>query len=126
MEKHVNHPVVYRAFRHSKVEKEDFFPTIVERANENKQKLFNVIVKQPTQSQYSVSLYTSSKQLKHLFMIPGFRKRHEAIAKGFTTIHRGCSYEANENGHVDYFLFDYIDNNPCVDFELFEEMNKDE
>lgn len=125
-EKHVLYPVVFRALRHKTVEKEDFYPTFIEQGNRNKNKLFRDSEKPESQSDYSVSLNTSLASLCALFKLSGFRKNHEGVAKGFTSDKRGYSYAADKKGHVDYFLFDYINNNPCDDFQLVEEVSKGE
>lgn len=127
-EKHVSHPVVFRALRHKTVEKEDFYPTCIEQEqrNRNMNNLFRDSEELESQSNYSVSLNTSLKSLCALFKLSGFRRNHEGVAKGFTSDKRGYSYAADKKGHVDYFLFDYINNNPCDDFQLVEEVSKDE
>ena len=74
-----------------------------------------------------ICLFTSAESLKLLFESSvGFRRNHKSIAKGFTTIKRGYSYEANQKGHVDYYLYDYLENNPYEDFTWCEEMNNNE
>lgn len=125
-EKHIPHSVVFRALRHKTVEKEDFYPTFIEQGIRNKNKLFRDSEKPESQSDYSVSLNTSLASLCALFKLSGFRKNHEGVAKGFTSDKRGYSYAADKKGHVDYFLFDYINNNPCDDFQLVEEGSKGE
>ena len=124
-EKHVPYSTVFRALHHKTVEKEDFYPTIIE---QRKNGLFrgHGSEKPESQSSYSVSLNISLDFIRALFKLQGFRKNHEGIAEGSTSVKRGYSYAANEKGHVDYFLFDYINNNPCDDFQLVEEESKDE
>lgn len=118
-DKHVEYSEVYRALHGYNVTKEDFYPTIIERNSKKKGKLFEP----REQGDYSVSVFRTMKAIKLLFdSSMGFRNSHKAIAKGCTTKRRGYSYEADKKGHIDYFLYDYLENNPYEDFKYCEEL----
>ena len=118
-DKHVEYSEVYRALRGNEVTKEDFYPTFIERNSKKKRKLFEP----RNQSDYSVSVFRTMESIMLLFNSNwGFHKSHKAIAKGCTTKRRGYSYDADKNGHIDYFLYDYLENNPYEDFKYCEEL----
>lgn len=117
-DKHVDYKDVFRAIRNADVTESDFLPSIVENPNFAKQ-----FEKRTNLASYSVSLLKTETQLKKIYNASAsFRKKYNAIAKGFTSKERGYSYKADKNGHINYFLFDYEDNNPYSDFEFYKEM----
>lgn len=115
---HVKYDEVYRAVK-NKVELDvnDFSPSNVERRN--KEKTFGKII---NRSYYSVSLFTTLESLKATVLsLPKLDGKIKAYAKGFTSIERGVSTEEDKvKHHVDYFLYDYIDNSPKDDFCIVE------
>ena len=96
----------------SVLDKTDFLPTFVEYRNQKKlwKNQFN------NSSYYSVSLFTSLDKLKEKTKMI---KRIKSYSKGFTTIKRGISI-LNSDSHIDYFLYDYDNNNPYLDFVIIE------
>ena len=75
---------------------------------------------------YAVSLYSTLERAKEkLWRSESQRKDHPALACGPTLNNRGRSIEGVD-GHILYYLYDYIDNNPCSDFTTIEEAKTDE
>lgn len=111
---HIDHKKVYRAVRNNKnISSSDFLPTSIQRKSRNFLKKL---------SNYSVSLFCDKIELiKTINSIPSMPNE---IVVGFTTIERGISDKANNKTHVNYFLYDYIHNNPFTDFT--SEENNDE
>lgn len=117
-DKHVDYKDVFRAIRNADVTKDDFLPSIIE--NPYLAKKFE---KRTKLENYSVSLWKTETQLKRIYNSnASFKKKYNAIAKGFTSKERGYSYKAGKDGHINYYLFDYEDNNPYSDFEFYKEM----
>jgi len=85
------------------------------------QDILNTLIKKKTfdklfDSNYSVSLCKDLEQLKKLTNpIPLIK----SYSIGFTNIKRGVSPVSNSQ-HIDYYLYDYINNSPCSDFEIIE------
>lgn len=113
---HVAYDEVYRATKNvGKLDIEDFLPWNVEHPNQKK--TFKKLFKQP---EYGMSVFTDLETLKRVVAkYPSLDASTNAYAKGFTTIKRGISLEENKH-HVDYFLYDYVDNSPKDDFEIVE------
>jgi hypothetical protein len=113
---HVPYSEVYRAIRHSideKLVREDFLPSAFE-SDSKPIKSFS-----GTESGlYSVSLALSKDGLiKKIQASPVLMNKFKCLAKGLTRIERGISTKAVK-GHINYFLFDYLENSPYPDFEL--------
>lgn len=115
---HIDYAEVYRASMSVDVVKiEDFVPSNIE--HKNQKKTFKNTFEQ---SEFSVSLSTSLDSLKKtVSKFPSMSNRIKAYAKGKTSIKRGISTEENPvTNHVNYFLYDYIDNSPKDDFQIIE------
>lgn len=114
----------------------DFFPTFVD---ENQKRIWEhrescggmakCIVskrKELKPDDYSVSLIKTIEEAKKKFWKnDSYKKDHPAIACGFTDPLKGYPTNGN-NLHISYFLYDYIQNNPYVDFVTVEEATIDE
>ena len=115
----VNYDVVYRAMYNRDVNDiNNFLPTYIER-NYKPESFFS-----REKSIFSLSVFTSEKELiAHLK--PNAKKwsQVEALAKGHTDVSKGIATKDNE-GHVDYYLYDYLNNNPCSDFEYVKDIDK--
>lgn len=107
--KHIEYKHVYRFVENANsISKSDFYPSNIE--NKGKQNAIKLDI-----SHYSVSLLydkISVEEYKKKYSI----LKNKDVVCGFTTINRGISTEKNIKGHIDYFLFDYENNNPYTDF----------
>ena len=114
---HVDYKEVYRATHSLDVlTNNDFLPWNIEHANQRK--TFGNLFKQP---EYGMSVYTKLEPLKNIVdKYPKLSASINAYAKGFTTIKRGVSLKESKNNHVEYYLYDYINNNPKDDFKIIE------
>ena len=114
---HVEYAEVYRAVKSTeKLSVEDFMPWNIEHANQKR--LFKNKFKQP---EYGMSVFTSLESLKKkVSEFPALEESTRAYAKGFTTIKRGISCEENKIHHVEYYLYDYLENSPKDDFDIVE------
>ena len=117
---HVEYAEVYRATKSIDVLMvEDFLPWNVEYANQKK--TFKRLFKQPD---YGMSVFTDLSSLKSkVDSIPSLGASNNAYARGFTTIKRGISLKEKKH-HVEYFLYDYLDNSPKDDFRIVEVRKK--
>lgn len=123
---HTDHKICFRAIQGNIITKEDFFPTFLEKRKRKAMNKVDSVKACFERGDYSVSLFDTIDGIKKIYnAYPLFRKNHNWIAKGFTSRKRGISYTANKNGHIDYFLYDYNDNNPYQDFELIQEINNE-
>ncbi len=104
---HINHEKVFRAVENiSNITQKDFLPSNIQNKN---RKISNTL------SYYSVSLFCDRMSLENVIStIPSMRTKE--IARGFTSFKRGISAEANQKSHVNYYLYDYINNSPYPDF----------
>lgn len=118
---HINYSPVYRAIENvDSINIQDFIPTNIE--EEGRNGFFSKSENNYQRDHYSVSVYTNHNQLcKKLNSCVKLQSRFKGIAKGFTTIEKGVSTKKNKKSHVNYYLFDYINNSPYTDFELLEE-----
>jgi len=115
---HVDFNEVYRASMSVDVLKiDDFIPSNIE--HKNQKKTFKNTFEQP---EFSVSLSTDLDSLKKtVSKFPSMNKRIKSYSKGKTSIKRGISTAENTSTHhVNYFLYDYIENSPKDDFEIIE------
>ena len=119
---HVEYAEVYRATKNIDVLKvEDFLPWNIEHANQRK--TFKNQFKQP---EYGLSVFTDLSTLKKkVNSIPSLDASTNSYARGFTTIKRGISLK-EKNHHVEYFLYDYLENSPKVYFRIVEVREKHE
>lgn len=115
---HIDYTEVYRASMSIDALKiEDFVPSNIE--HKNQRKTFKNTFEQP---EFSVSLSTDLDSLKKIVSkFPSMNKRIKSYSRGKTSISRGISTKENPaTHHVNYFLYDYIDNSPKDDFEIIE------
>lgn len=129
-----DHKPVYRAIRHSgPLEAKDFYPSFVDEKQQERRLqmsrkggMANVISKQikPKKEDieyYGLSLFTSLDMAKNKFQSsPKFKKLFPCIAVGKTCREKGVAHK-DDDCHVSYYLYDYENNNPFVDFEILEE-----
>lgn len=115
----VYYPVVFRAmYNRDTNDINNFKPTYIER----KYKPESFFSKE--QGVFSMSVFTSEQALISAIK-PNKKKWNQlvSIAQGHTDINKGIAL--NENcGHVHYFLFDYLDNSPCSDFQYLKDIDK--
>lgn len=138
---HESFAAVYRAIGHvGALEPEDFYPTFADEKNKRlaekhrkKGGMANVIASQ----RIAVTIETSSvslcptfeiaeKRVKNLYWFSSEAKKNHpgiAVAVGATNEARGVSVQDNPS-HISYYLYDYEENNPCVDFQVLEEYVK--
>lgn len=115
-EEHVIHVDAIRALKDNKCDIDSFLPTFLER---NKRSFFGDGF---SKSNYSMSLFTSLEAIHLKFnSVSIFWKKHKGLAQGTTSIERGISLKASADGHIDYFLYDAYNNNPCSDFKVIED-----
>ena len=118
---HVDYPEVYRFVKNVDFDSSSFQPYIVEHPSIKAKFVSNQVGK----GIYGVSLFVSLSAARKAFFASGnIQKNTMGLAKGFTSISRGISTRANQEGHLDYFLYDYIGNSPAEDF-VFEIKNQD-
>ena len=120
---HVDHPVVFRAVKNANsLTVDDFLPS-----NINNMHQLKTFKRQVNPGDYSLSVFTDLDSLKRILSYcPALLEKTKALAKGFTTISRGISYQENSEHHVDYFLYDYENNSPKDDFAIVEVINYEE
>lgn len=115
-EEHVIHVGAIRALKDNRCDIDSFLPTFIER---NKHSFFSGSF---SKSEYSMSLFTSLEALHLKFNFHAiFWKNHKGVAQGTTSIKRGISLKAGTDGHIDYFIYDTYNNNPCDDFKVIED-----
>lgn len=103
----------YRAtFEIESISEKDFLPYNVE-----KQK---AALDYSDPSTYSVSLYLTVDAIEKIKKASrSFRTAHRGIAKGKTDAEKGIANLSNiYTGHIDYYLYDYVNNSPLSDFEV--------
>ena len=115
---HVEHQCVYRATKSTDILKvEDFLPSVIE--NPYMLETFGKLVNK--QELYGVSLFTDLDALKEMLKKKvSLDRKINSFSKGFTTITKGISTKANSHCHLEYYLYDYENNNPKDDFEIIE------
>lgn len=111
-EEFVSYNCVYRLIKFpDRIIPQDFFPSHAdEDGSLNSKKLASI--KKPNKGNYSLSLNIELKNLDGLSLKLTFK----GVAKGYTDLKRGISLSASASGHINYFLYDYINNNPSPDF----------
>lgn len=132
-----NFEVTFRLLYHKGLpEASDFLPTFVdEKQREIREKrkncgtMANIVVshhKKPNVKDYGVSLSLSLDDAKKKFWKNAASKKdYPAIAQGPTNPSKGYSVKDNET-HVSYYLYDYVDNNPFEEFCTIEEADLDD
>ncbi len=117
VEEHVQYETVYRGVKSiNQLQVEDFLPWDIE--NPNQMKKFKNMFKQPF---FGTSIYTNLDSLrKTVCKYPALNSKIKAYAVGFTTIEKGISTREDSNHHVDYYLYDYVNNSPKNDFNILE------
>lgn len=120
---HIDYKEVYRAVKSTdKLAVSDFLPWNVE--HHNSKKTFKNLFKKP---EYGLSVFTTLSDLKETVeKYPALDDSTKAYAKGYTTIKRGISTKESQNHHVEYFLYDYLNNSPKDDFFILEVRGQDE
>lgn len=114
-DEHIEYDSVYRAVKsESELTIDDFLPWNIEYANQ--EKTFKGQFAKPN---YGMSVFTDMKSLlSKIHNIPSLRKKTKSIAIGRTSIEKGISTRENQEHHVEYYLYDYINNSPKEDFEI--------
>ena len=117
VEEHIQHETVYRGVKSTNIlHVDDFLPWNIE--NSNQMKKFNGLFKQPY---FGTSVFTNLENLRSVVKnFPALGTKIKAYAVGFTSIEKGISKKENLNNHVDYYLYDYINNSPKDDFNILE------
>ena len=112
---HIDYDPVFRAVKSTELlTVNDFLPWNIE--HRNQKKTFKTLFKQP---EYGMSVFTELDSLmKKIDEIPSLKKHTKSVAKGRTSKARGISPKENQEHHVEYFLYDYINNSPKDDFEI--------
>lgn len=66
-----------------------------------------------------MSVFTNIDSLiLKLQRIPALRNKIKTISRGRTSIKRGISTAENNDHHVEYYLYDYLNNSPKDDFDI--------
>ena len=108
-EENVVYDITYRAIQHSDLTKYDFVPTNIEKPG--RKKFWRI------RGYYGVSLFDDLDKLKgKVESIPSLEKTTVGFAVGHTYIGKGISTIANDH-HINYYLYDWENNNPYVDFK---------
>lgn len=110
---HVDAIHAYRfIFHEGDLCKEDFYPSSY-RENLKMQSY------EKDQSSYSVSLFASKMSAEHVLKTAvGLSKKTKQFGVGNTDITYGVSTMPSKSGHIDYYLYDYMDNNPYICFTI--------
>lgn len=120
---HHDYRPVYRAVENvTTLDYTDFLPSIIE--NQDSSSNFDGVINDKDQplNKYSTSVFTDIDMLKKkIEQVPILKKKKKAIAEGFTTNSRGVSTK-KKDGHVNYYLYDYMNNSPKDDFKICEEL----
>ena len=114
-DEHIDYEPVFRGTKSTDYLKiDDFLPSNIE--YENQKKTFKNLFQRPN---YGVSVFTALASLEEtIAKFPALQKSIKSISKGRTTIVRGISTKENEKHHIDYYLYDYLNNSPKEDFEI--------
>ena len=120
---HIRYDVVYRFVKKIDFGCESFTPYVLDNPNACKQFARQ---EKPEAGHFAVSLYDS---IEHAIdALKKFKRLQNVtlgIAVGFTDFSKGISTERDAyTGHIDYFLYDWKNNTPAVDFE-FQKKNED-
>ena len=107
-EQHIDYYNVFRLVINTEVLTfEDFIPSCFEEG----------YVPKNEQGDYSVSLNKNREVLLKLREKFVGMKKYNGLAIGNTSNLRGLSFGKT---HINYFLYDYLNNSPCDDFSIFE------
>lgn len=113
---HENQENVYRLIRGDSITPEEFLPSLFDPFQKN--------CKDTTvQKNYSCSLLIE-RTLESKVQLPYYKEQFNYVARGKTDNLKGISPLPNFKGHIDYYLFDYVEQNPSIDFHLWKEILK--
>lgn len=126
-----DHPssCAFRALKRSneKTIKDDFLPSFEDSTQQcdfippelRNYWLPNCVVK--GQSSYGMSLFNNLDQLKiTVHKISSMRKHVIGFAQGITDSAKGIAGLPDDDTHFEYFLYNSMENNPCIDFAVVE------
>ena len=115
----VVYDTVYRAmYNRDANDINNFLPTYIER-HYKPESFFS-----REQTTFSLSVFTNETDLISALRVNAKKwNKVEALAVGHTDLNKGISTK-EDNGHVNYYLFDYKGNNPCVDFRYLKDIDK--
>lgn len=89
---------------------ENFLPTFIEKPRNVKSFIPS------SSSDYSLSVFrTLDECKKSIHKYPKLERTFIGFAVGNTNIEKGISLFPDKEGHIDYYLYDYANNNPCID-----------
>ena len=120
-EEHVEYNTVYRATQNViELAIEDFLPWNIEHKNQMK-----TFKNQFNRNQYGMSVFTNLESLISMIqMLPSLKMKTRTISVGHTSLERGISTKEDKKHHVEYYLYDYINNSPKDDFSIFISANE--
>lgn len=102
---------VFRTIHHSRenpITKCDFYPTIMQYAN-NTMPPYDKQNRKTNIENFGVSVYLSKEQLiAYTNFVPSERNSEKFIAVGMISPNKGAASEADSTGHINYYLFDPI------------------
>ena len=116
---HVQYDIVYRAMYNQDCDDiNNFLPTYIER-NYKPESFFD-----KDQQKFSLSVFTNEEDLITTIR-PIYKTwiKVTALAKGKTDIEKGIS-TSSDKGHVNYYLYDYLNNSPKNDFQYLKDIDK--
>jgi hypothetical protein len=116
IDSHVNQENVYRLIRGNSITPEEFLPSLID---PHQIKCIDTTV----QKNYSCSLFIE-RTLESKIQLPYYKEQFNYVARGKTDNFKGISPLPNFKGHIDYYLFDYVEQNPSIDFHLWKEILK--
>jgi len=95
---------------------QDFLPTYIEIPSRAKK------WKRLGRGVFGVSLFDNLEDLKEkINYYPELKKKIKSYSKGFCTKSKGICTQQSGKSHACYFLYDYLRNNPYVDFNIIQE-----
>lgn len=114
---------VYRAIEHSEeINSSDFVPTFISELNSDNFVPKFLFTPALTFGKCSMSVFTDLEKLKNVVNSSKnvLMQRITGYAFGSTNSEKGVWTAPNSKSHIDYFLFDWENNNPSGDFEICE------
>lgn len=118
---HVHHDCLIRGIKNIPPEASDFRPTFVSDKIKFNRFLNGMVFEDI--GEYGMSVFNSIANLNTFFktkVSPSFDRKHIGVAKGHSNEALGITDEADKDGHINYFLFNYEDDEIMKDFNEYE------
>lgn len=118
---------VYRAVSGPDIKSDDFLPTFVSQTKrrhktQNLEMLFNVAKDKNECGNFSCSIFLDVDLMLENIYGSVLSKKNPFLAKGILNSDKGIADFPSSSSHINYYLKDYDNNNPCSDFEIIGEL----